>query len=200
MRAWPCLIFHLCETTVLTQFCVVNLKKCYFNETPIGTWRSRRSLLSTLRLRVMTQLWRQRSLSMSLIPVFSSPLAALLSRLESCLTFHLNYNIPPKVLSVRCCAGYCYSWSRVSCIPFHCVNKLSLSFSCFPLQPGGSIFFTTINKTAQSYALAVVGAERLVGLVEPGTHDWSKFIAPEELESLLQQSKQRRHVTHGSVL
>ena len=59
----------------------------------------------------------------------------------------------------------------------------------FFFQPGGSIFFTTINKTAQSYALAVVGAERLARLVEPGTHDWNKFISPEELESLLQQSE-----------
>ena len=66
-------------------------------------------------------------------------------------------------------------------------------------QPGGSIFFTTINKTAQSYALAVVGAERLARLVEPGTHDWNKFISPEELESLLQQSECRPPSTASTL-
>ena len=56
-------------------------------------------------------------------------------------------------------------------------------------QPGGSIFLTTINKTQLSYALAIVAAEYLLGLVEKGSHDWNKFISPEDLSKLLEASK-----------
>ena len=56
------------------------------------------------------------------------------------------------------------------------------------LQPRGSIFFTTINRTLCSYALAIVLAEYLVGLVPRGVHDWNKFIQPEELQRLITQS------------
>ena len=57
------------------------------------------------------------------------------------------------------------------------------------LQPGGSIFFTTINKNWLSYALAIVGAERLCRITPQGTHDWTKFVDPKYLENLLMQSR-----------
>uniref|UniRef100_A0A8C0FZE7 Coenzyme Q3, methyltransferase n=1 Tax=Chelonoidis abingdonii TaxID=106734 RepID=A0A8C0FZE7_CHEAB len=49
----------------------------------------------------------------------------------------------------------------------------------------GSLFITTINKTQLSYILGIVVAERIMGIVPEGTHDWEKFISPEELECLL---------------
>lgn len=57
------------------------------------------------------------------------------------------------------------------------------------VQPGGSLFITTINKTKLSYALAIVVAEQLLRIVPRGTHDWEKFISPEELERLLESSE-----------
>lgn len=57
------------------------------------------------------------------------------------------------------------------------------------MQPGGSLFITTINKTNLSYALAIVVAEQLLRIVPTGTHDWEKFISPEELERLLESSE-----------
>ena len=45
----------------------------------------------------------------------------------------------------------------------------------------GSIFFTTMNKTALSYALGIFAAEKVMRIVPDGAHDWNKFIAPEEL-------------------
>lgn len=48
-------------------------------------------------------------------------------------------------------------------------------------QPGGQVFITTLNRTPASYAMAVLLAERVVGLVPAGTHDWTKFITPQEL-------------------
>ncbi|CAM5100596.1 unnamed protein product [Eretmochelys imbricata] len=53
------------------------------------------------------------------------------------------------------------------------------------LKPGGSLFITTINKTQLSYILGIVVAEKIMGIVPEGTHDWEKFISPEELECLL---------------
>lgn len=52
-------------------------------------------------------------------------------------------------------------------------------------KPDGGIFITTINRTVQSYLLAIVGAEYAARLVPVGTHDWSKFITPQELSILL---------------
>lgn len=47
--------------------------------------------------------------------------------------------------------------------------------------PGGSVFFSTINRTAKAWAQAVVGAEYLLRLLPRGTHDYARFIKPSEL-------------------
>ena len=44
------------------------------------------------------------------------------------------------------------------------------------------MFISTINRSTKSYALAILGAEYLLGLIPPGTHDWSKFRTPAEIE------------------
>ncbi|MGF1649068.1 MAG: bifunctional 2-polyprenyl-6-hydroxyphenol methylase/3-demethylubiquinol 3-O-methyltransferase UbiG, partial [Hyphomicrobiaceae bacterium] len=49
------------------------------------------------------------------------------------------------------------------------------------VAPGGCLILSTINRTAKSYALAIVGAEMVLRWLPRGTHDWNRFIAPEEL-------------------
>lgn len=49
------------------------------------------------------------------------------------------------------------------------------------LKPGGSIYFSTINRNPKSYLFAIVGAEYLLNLLPKGTHDYAKFIRPSEL-------------------
>ncbi len=49
------------------------------------------------------------------------------------------------------------------------------------VRPGGLFVGATLNRTLKSYALAIVGAEYLLRWVEPGTHDWAKFLPPREL-------------------
>jgi 2-polyprenyl-6-hydroxyphenyl methylase/3-demethylubiquinone-9 3-methyltransferase len=51
------------------------------------------------------------------------------------------------------------------------------------LQPGGHVFFSTINRNPKSFLFAIVGAEYLLKLLPAGTHDYQKFIRPSELES-----------------
>jgi len=53
---------------------------------------------------------------------------------------------------------------------------------------GGSLFVSTMNRTKQSYAMAILGAEYVLQMVPPGTHDWDKFIRPEELQSMVEVS------------
>jgi 2-polyprenyl-6-hydroxyphenyl methylase / 3-demethylubiquinone-9 3-methyltransferase len=50
------------------------------------------------------------------------------------------------------------------------------------LAPGGLLLASTINRTLRSYLAAIVGAERVFRLLPRGTHRWSQFVRPEELE------------------
>jgi 2-polyprenyl-6-hydroxyphenyl methylase / 3-demethylubiquinone-9 3-methyltransferase len=53
------------------------------------------------------------------------------------------------------------------------------------LKPGGIMLLATLNRTLKAYGLAVLGAEYVLGWLPRGTHDWNKFITPEELTALL---------------
>jgi 2-polyprenyl-6-hydroxyphenyl methylase/3-demethylubiquinone-9 3-methyltransferase len=53
------------------------------------------------------------------------------------------------------------------------------------LRPGGLMICSTLNRTARAWALAVFGAERVMRWLPAGTHDWSKFLTPDELSGLL---------------
>jgi 2-polyprenyl-6-hydroxyphenyl methylase/3-demethylubiquinone-9 3-methyltransferase len=49
------------------------------------------------------------------------------------------------------------------------------------LVPGGVAVLSTLNRTAKAWGLAVVGAEYLLGWLPRGTHDWRRFLSPDEL-------------------
>jgi 2-polyprenyl-6-hydroxyphenyl methylase/3-demethylubiquinone-9 3-methyltransferase len=49
------------------------------------------------------------------------------------------------------------------------------------LRPGGTAFFSTINRNLKSFAFAIVGAEYLLGLLPRGTHEYARLIRPAEL-------------------
>ena len=58
--------------------------------------------------------------------------------------------------------------------------------SCYKLLKKNGIMFTaTLNRTFTSYIKAIVGAEYILRWLPIGTHDWNKFIKPQELEELL---------------
>lgn len=52
------------------------------------------------------------------------------------------------------------------------------------LKPGGIVIFSTLNRTAKSYALGIVAAEYVLRWVPRGTHSWQKFLKPSELAAL----------------
>ncbi len=53
------------------------------------------------------------------------------------------------------------------------------------LKPGGLMFMATLNRTLKSFGLAIIGAEYILGWLPKGTHQWEKFITPEELTDWL---------------
>jgi len=62
--------------------------------------------------------------------------------------------------------------------------------SCFELlKPKGIMFTATLNRTLTSYVKAIIGAEYILRWLPVGTHDWNKFIKPEELEKRITDLK-----------
>lgn len=55
------------------------------------------------------------------------------------------------------------------------------------VKPSGCMFMATMNRTAKSYALAIIGAEYILKWLPRGTHDWKKFLKPSELVAELRQ-------------
>jgi 2-polyprenyl-6-hydroxyphenyl methylase/3-demethylubiquinone-9 3-methyltransferase len=83
------------------------------------------------------------------------------------------------------------SFDVVTCMEMleHVPNPSSVIASCSALvKPGGSLFFSTINRNPKAYLMAVLGAEYLLRLLPAGTHDYSKFIRPSELASWCRQA------------
>jgi 2-polyprenyl-6-hydroxyphenyl methylase/3-demethylubiquinone-9 3-methyltransferase len=57
--------------------------------------------------------------------------------------------------------------------------------ACRLVKPGGLIAFSTLNRTAKSFALAIVGAEYVLRWLPRGTHRWEQFVTPIELMAAL---------------
>lgn len=53
------------------------------------------------------------------------------------------------------------------------------------LEPGGLLILSTLNRTAQSWLTAKLGAEYVLRWLPPGTHDWRHFLSPAELGAML---------------
>jgi 2-polyprenyl-6-hydroxyphenyl methylase / 3-demethylubiquinone-9 3-methyltransferase len=68
----------------------------------------------------------------------------------------------------------------------HVDNVLLYMKSCAELvRPGGLMFVATINRTPRAWALAIVGAEYVLRWLPRGTHDFKKFLTPDEIEALI---------------
>jgi 2-polyprenyl-6-hydroxyphenyl methylase/3-demethylubiquinone-9 3-methyltransferase len=78
------------------------------------------------------------------------------------------------------------SFDVVTCMEMleHVPDPAAIITACARLvKPGGSVFFSTINRNPKAYLFAVLGAEYVLNLLPKGTHDYAKFIKPSELAS-----------------
>jgi 2-polyprenyl-6-hydroxyphenyl methylase/3-demethylubiquinone-9 3-methyltransferase len=84
------------------------------------------------------------------------------------------------------------SFDVVTCMEMleHVPDPASVVRACATLvKPGGHVFFSTLNRNAKAYLMAVVGAEYVLNLLPKGTHDYSKFIKPSELAAWMRQTE-----------
>lgn len=71
----------------------------------------------------------------------------------------------------------------------HVPDPASVVRACAKLcKPGGTLFFSTLNRSPKSYLFAIIGAEYLLKLLPKGTHEYAKFIKPSELVAFTRQA------------
>ncbi|AVG16020.1 MULTISPECIES: bifunctional 2-polyprenyl-6-hydroxyphenol methylase/3-demethylubiquinol 3-O-methyltransferase UbiG [Chromobacteriaceae] len=86
------------------------------------------------------------------------------------------------------------SFDVVTCMEMleHVPDPESVVRACSTLvKPGGWVFFSTLNRNAKAYLLAVVGAEYVLNMLPRGTHEYARFLKPSEL------SRMARHAGLG---
>ena len=82
-------------------------------------------------------------------------------------------------------------FDAVTCLEMleHVPEPASIVAACAAaLRPGGTAFFSTINRNLKSFAFAIVGAEYVLGLLPRGTHEYAKLIRPAELAAWCRKS------------
>lgn len=71
----------------------------------------------------------------------------------------------------------------------HVADPLAYLTACHDLlKPGGLMVCSTLNRNPKSYLMAIIGAEHVMRWLPRGTHEWKKFITPDELYDLLRRA------------
>ncbi|MBI4987995.1 MAG: bifunctional 2-polyprenyl-6-hydroxyphenol methylase/3-demethylubiquinol 3-O-methyltransferase UbiG [Rhodocyclales bacterium] len=89
-----------------------------------------------------------------------------------------------KIAAEELAAAMPGAFDVVTCLEMleHVPDPASTVRACAQLvQPGGTVFYSTINRNPKSYLFAVIGAEYVLNLLPRGTHDYARFIRPAEL-------------------
>jgi len=92
------------------------------------------------------------------------------------------------------------SFDIVCCLEMleHVPDPASVVTACARLvKPGGHVVFSTINRNPKAMAMAIVGAEYVLGLLPRGTHEYAKFIRPSELDAWSRQAGLRATEVRG---
>ncbi len=78
--------------------------------------------------------------------------------------------------------------------------NLFIKKSSLLLKKNGIMFVATINKTLKSYVFAIIGAEYILKWLPIGTHDWNKFVKPQELVELGKKNNLKLESLNGVSL
>tara|TARA_B110000858_G_scaffold167472_1_gene195431 strand:- start:259 stop:957 length:699 start_codon:yes stop_codon:yes gene_type:complete len=129
---------------------------------------------------ILCEAMAQRGATVTGIDMGDAPLAVgNLHKLESGLD--INY---VKATAEDYAEDYAGAFDTVTCLEMleHVPDPSSVVTACAKMtKPGGTIFFSTINRNPKSYLLAVIGVEYILRMLPKGTHEYAKFIRPSEL-------------------
>lgn len=82
----------------------------------------------------------------------------------------------------------------------HVTNVEEFVKTCIELcRPGGLIIFSTLNRTAKSFALGIVAAEYILRWVPRGTHNWKQFLKPSEMARYIRNSNATQKGQKGLI-
>ena len=129
---------------------------------------------------ILCEAMAQRGATVTGIDMGDAPLAVgNLHKLESGL--NINY---VKATAEDYAEDHLGAFDRVTCLEMleHVPEPSSVVTACAKMtKPGGTVFFSTINRNPKSYLLAVIGVEYILRMLPKGTHEYAKFIRPSEL-------------------
>ena len=129
---------------------------------------------------ILCEAMAQRGAAVTGIDMGDAPLAVgNLHKLESGL--NINY---VKATAEDYAEDHTGAFDRVTCLEMleHVPEPSSVVTACAKMtKPGGTVFFSTINRNPKSYLLAVIGVEYILRMLPKGTHEYAKFIRPSEL-------------------
>jgi 2-polyprenyl-6-hydroxyphenyl methylase / 3-demethylubiquinone-9 3-methyltransferase len=96
-----------------------------------------------------------------------------------------------RVMTIEALAATGAQFDCVTCLEVvEHVNDVGafLTTAASVVRPGGLIIVSTLNRTLRSYGLAIIGAEYILGWLPRGTHDWNRFVTPEEMMIYLKRA------------
>ena len=136
---------------------------------------------------ILAESMAQRGATVTGIDMGEAPLSvAKLHQRESGVEIHYLQSTAEQLAAKE--AG---SFDIVCCLEMleHVPDPAAVVAACAELaQPGGALYFSTINRNPKAYVFAIVGAEHILQLLPAGTHEYDKFIKPSELASWIRDA------------
>ena len=136
---------------------------------------------------ILCEALAQRGAEVTGIDMGDAPLAVgNLHKLESGVT--VTYE---KSTAEDYAESHAEAFATVTCLEMleHVPDPSSVVAACAAMcKPGGTLFFSTINRNPKSYLLAIIGVEYVLRMLPKGTHEYSKFIRPSELGQWIREA------------
>ena len=136
---------------------------------------------------ILAESMAQRGATVTGIDMGEAPLSvARLHQRESGVEIHYLQSTAEQLAAKE--AG---NFDIVCCLEMleHVPDPAAVVAACAELaQPGGALYFSTINRNPKAYVFAIVGAEHILQLLPAGTHEYDKFIKPSELASWIRDA------------